>query len=75
MRGGVVHIPRADAVVHAERPGVVAAEHLAEGRAEESVDEAERGEIIRLRNSGVITDEIMRRIERDLDLEDARLDI
>ena len=36
--------------------------------------EAERAEIIRLRNTGEITDPIMRRIERDLDLEDARLD-
>ncbi|HMJ37374.1 MAG TPA: Na+/H+ antiporter [Baekduia sp.] len=37
--------------------------------------EAERAEIIRQRNRGAITDDIMRRIERDLDLEDARLEI
>jgi CPA1 family monovalent cation:H+ antiporter len=37
--------------------------------------DAERAEIIRQRNRGLITDEIMRRIERDLDLEDARLEI
>jgi Na+/H+ antiporter len=37
--------------------------------------EAERAEIIRARNRGDITDETMRRIERDLDLEDARLEI
>ena len=37
--------------------------------------EAERAEIIRLRNAGDINDEIMRRIERDLDLEDTRLEI
>ncbi len=37
--------------------------------------EAERGEIIRLRNRGAITDDTMRRIERDLDLEDARLEV
>jgi monovalent cation/hydrogen antiporter len=36
--------------------------------------EAERAEIIRQRNRGAITDDIMRRLERDLDLEDARLD-
>lgn len=35
--------------------------------------EAERAEIIKLRNRGAITDEIMRRIERDLDLDHARL--
>jgi Na+/H+ antiporter len=37
--------------------------------------EAERAEIVRARNRGDITDDIMRRIERDLDLEDARLEI
>jgi Na+/H+ antiporter len=37
--------------------------------------EAERGEIVRLRNEGVINDAAMHRIERDLDLEDARLDV
>jgi CPA1 family monovalent cation:H+ antiporter len=36
---------------------------------------AERAEIIRARNRGEITDDIMRRIERDIDLEDARLEI
>ncbi|MCW3022861.1 MAG: Na+/H+ antiporter [Conexibacter sp.] len=39
------------------------------------VIEAERAEIIRQRNRGAITDDIMRRLERDLDLEDARLEI
>jgi Na+/H+ antiporter len=37
--------------------------------------EAERAEIVRQRNRGDITDEIMRRLERDIDLEDARLEI
>jgi Na+/H+ antiporter len=36
--------------------------------------EAERQEIIRLRNQGRINDRIMRRIEHDLDLEDTRLE-
>jgi monovalent cation/hydrogen antiporter len=44
-------------------------------RLRRKVLEAERQEIIRQRNRGDITDEIMRRIERDLDLEDARLEI
>lgn len=48
---------------------------IAYQRLRREVLEAERGEIIRMRNTGVITDEIMRRIERDLDLEDARLEI
>jgi Na+/H+ antiporter len=37
--------------------------------------EAQRAAIIRLRNQGRINDEIMRRIERDLDLEDTRLEV
>jgi CPA1 family monovalent cation:H+ antiporter len=37
--------------------------------------EAQRREIVRLRNQGVISNEVMHRIERDLDLEDSRLEI
>ncbi len=36
--------------------------------------EAERGELVRLRREGVIAEDVMHRIERDLDLEDVRLD-
>jgi monovalent cation/hydrogen antiporter len=44
-------------------------------RLRRKVLEAERAEIIRLRNVGKIDDQIMRRIERDLDLEDTRLEV
>jgi CPA1 family monovalent cation:H+ antiporter len=44
-------------------------------RLRRKVLDAERAEIIRQRNRGDITDDIMRRLERDLDLEDARLEI
>jgi monovalent cation/hydrogen antiporter len=37
--------------------------------------EAERGAIVGLRRDGVINDDVMRRLQRDLDLEDARLDV
>jgi NhaP-type Na+/H+ or K+/H+ antiporter len=37
--------------------------------------EAQRREIVLLRNQGEISNEVMGRIERDLDLEDARLEI
>jgi CPA1 family monovalent cation:H+ antiporter len=37
--------------------------------------EAERRRIVELRNEGVISSEVMRRVERDLDLEAARLDV
>jgi CPA1 family monovalent cation:H+ antiporter len=36
--------------------------------------EAERHEVVEMRNTGEISDEVMRRIERDLDLEISRLD-
>jgi len=37
--------------------------------------EAQRAEIIRLRNLGTISNDVMHRIERELDLEDERLEI
>jgi Na+/H+ antiporter len=40
-----------------------------------SVLEAQRVEIVRLRNAGVISNDVMHRIERELDLEDERLEI
>jgi CPA1 family monovalent cation:H+ antiporter len=36
---------------------------------------AEREAVLRLRNDGVITEEVMQRVQRDLDLEDSRLDV
>jgi CPA1 family monovalent cation:H+ antiporter len=43
-------------------------------RLRREVLEAERAAIIRLRNAGEINDDVMRRIEHDLDLEHARLE-
>ena len=40
-----------------------------------SVLQAQREELVRLRNSGAISNEIMHRLERELDLEDERLEI
>ncbi len=37
--------------------------------------DAQRAELVRLRNSGAISNEIMHRLERELDLEDERLEI
>jgi monovalent cation/hydrogen antiporter len=37
--------------------------------------EAERSRLVELRNEGVISTDVMRRVERDLDLEDSRLDV
>jgi CPA1 family monovalent cation:H+ antiporter len=36
--------------------------------------DAERGELLRLRNEGRISDEVRRRVERDFDLEETRLE-
>lgn len=54
--------------------GEIEAGSQAYQRLRAKVIEAERAEIIRLRNTGQINDDIMRRIERDLDLEHARLE-
>jgi CPA1 family monovalent cation:H+ antiporter len=37
--------------------------------------EAQRREIVRLRNEGTISNDVMHRLERELDLEDQRLEI
>ncbi len=37
--------------------------------------EAERQAVIRLRNEGTITEDVMHRVQRDIDLEDLRLDL
>jgi monovalent cation/hydrogen antiporter len=39
------------------------------------VIEAQRAAIVRMRNEGLISAEVMRRVERDLDLEESRLEI
>jgi Na+/H+ antiporter len=58
-----------------EDDGSIDRQSYAYQRLRRKVLEAERAEIIRLRNVGKINDEIMRRIERDLDLEDTRLEV
>jgi NhaP-type Na+/H+ or K+/H+ antiporter len=40
-----------------------------------SVLDAQRAELVRLRNAGTISNEVMHRLERELDLEDERLEI
>jgi monovalent cation/hydrogen antiporter len=37
--------------------------------------DAEREAVLHLRNEGIITEDVMHRVERDLDLEDSRLDV
>jgi CPA1 family monovalent cation:H+ antiporter len=66
---------RFESHLDAEDDGEIERRSQAYQRLRRKILEAERSEIIRLRNRGLITDEIMRRVERDLDLEDARLEI
>ena len=37
--------------------------------------DAERSAVLALRNEGTITEEVMHRVQRDIDLEDSRLDV
>ena len=50
-------------------------ERLAYFEKEGKLLEAQRQAIVRLRNQGVISSDVMHRIERELDLEDTRLEI
>jgi CPA1 family monovalent cation:H+ antiporter len=44
-------------------------------RLQREILEAQRAAVVELRNQGKINDEVMHRVERDLDLEDSRLEI
>jgi CPA1 family monovalent cation:H+ antiporter len=44
-------------------------------RLRREVLDAERQAVVALRNEGVITEEVMQRVQRDIDLEDSRLDV
>ena len=47
---------------------------LAYQRLRRELLDAERQAVLALRNDGVITEEVMQRVQRDIDLEDSRLD-
>src|SRR5437016_11980153 len=47
---------------------------LAYQRMQREVLQAQRRAVVRLRNQGVISNDVMHRIERELDLEDTRLE-
>jgi Na+/H+ antiporter len=58
-----------------EDDGAIEAGSQSYQRLRRMILDAERGEVYRLRREGTIDDPTMHRIERDLDLEDARLEI
>ena len=55
--------------------GAIEERSLAYQRLRHELLAAERDAVFELRRAGVISDEVMRRVARDLDLEDLRLDI
>ena len=55
--------------------GALEERSLAYQRARRELLEAERSAIVALRNEGRIAEEVMHRLQRDLDLEDSRLDV
>jgi CPA1 family monovalent cation:H+ antiporter len=59
----------------AESDGAIEEQSQAYQRLRRELLEAERAAIVQLRRQGVINDDVMRRLQRDLDLEDARLDV
>jgi hypothetical protein len=55
--------------------GEIEERSLAYQRLRRQLLEAERGAVLALRNEGMISEDVMHRVQRDLDLEDSRLDV
>jgi CPA1 family monovalent cation:H+ antiporter len=55
--------------------GEIEERSLAYQRLRRELLEAERGAVLALRNEGKISEDVMQRVQRDLDLEDSRLDV
>jgi monovalent cation/hydrogen antiporter len=55
--------------------GAIEEQSLQYQRARRELLDAERSAVVGLRNEGRIADEVMHRVQRDLDLEDSRLDV
>ena len=68
-------IDRFSARVDPDGDGKIEKRSLKYQRLRRELIEAERHAVVELRNTGEISDEVMRRVERDLDLEVSRLDV
>jgi CPA1 family monovalent cation:H+ antiporter len=55
--------------------GTIEERSLAYQRVRRELLDAERSAVVALRNEGRIAEEVMHRVQRDLDLEDSRLDV
>jgi len=73
LRDRYTHRARHDEQHH-EDGGAAEQELLEHGLIRREVIDAERQAAVDLRDRGVITDDVLRRIERDLDLEDLRME-
>ena len=67
-------IDRFSARIDPDGDGKIEKRSLKYQRLRRELIEAERHAVVELRNTGEISDEVMRRVERDLDLEVSRLD-
>src|SRR5262245_27039825 len=75
VRGGYrFRIDRFSARIDPDGDGKIEKRSLKYQRLRHELIEAERHAVVELRNTGEISDEVMRLVERDLDLEDSRLD-
>jgi CPA1 family monovalent cation:H+ antiporter len=61
--------------IDAESDGAAESRSVDYQRLRRELLDAERSAVVELRRNGVIDDDVMRRVVRDLDLEDARLDV
>jgi Na+/H+ antiporter len=68
-------IDRFSARISEDGDGKIEKRSLKYQRLRRELLEAERHAVVEMRNAGEISDEVMRRVERDLDLEDSRLDV
>ncbi len=76
LRGGYrFRIDRFSARSDPDGDGKIEKRSLKYQRVRRELLEAERHAVVEMRNTGEIRDEVMRRVERDLDLEISRLDI
>ena len=76
LRGGYrFRIDRFSARIDPDGDGKIEKRSLKYQRVRRELLEAERHAVVEMRNTGEIRDEVMRRVERDLDLEISRLDV
>ncbi len=74
LRDRYTHRARHDEAHHGEEPGAAEQELLEHTQIRREIIDAERRAALDLHERGVLSDDVLRRIERDLDLEDLRME-